>query len=216
MNNINQIITIALFDNINNLKSNSSVNNNSNNELFSSILSNSLNNSSFSGKCNCSNSNYNSLQTLITSINGNKLNYSETTDKINNIDSPKTETNNSKMDSAVELLKQQLGKDYVWGATGPDLFDCSGLVQYIYKTELGKNIPRTSYEQSKYGEAVNREDLQVGDLVFFDTMNKGKVSHVGMYTGNNEFIHASNAKDGVKKSTLTGYYDAKYMGARRP
>ena len=69
---------------------------------------------------------------------------------------------------------------------------------------------------SKVGKAVSREDLQVGDLVFFDTMNKGRVSHVGIYIGNNEFIHAANSKKGVIKSTLTGYYDKKFVNARRP
>ncbi|MDO7205750.1 NlpC/P60 family protein [Paraclostridium bifermentans] len=51
-------------------------------------------------------------------------------------------------------------------------------------------MPRTSYEQSKFGKAVDKKDLQVGDLVFFDTMGKSRVSHVGMYVGNNEFVHA--------------------------
>ncbi|MGL5316134.1 MAG: C40 family peptidase [Peptostreptococcaceae bacterium] len=218
MNNINQLITVKLLTSINNLNSNVDLNNSSNNDLFSKILSNSLNNSSlFSSKCNCRSSNYNSLETIISSVNINKLNNSSIKNNLADIDFSTSDNNiTSKMDAAIGLLEQQLGKEYVWGATGPDSFDCSGLVQYIYKTSLGKNIPRTSYEQSKYGESVNREDLQVGDLVFFDTMNKGRVSHVGMYIGNNEFIHASNAKDGVKKSTLTGYYDNKYMGARRP
>ena len=116
----------------------------------------------------------------------------------------------------LKLLKEQVGKPYVWGANGPDSFDCSGLVRYIYKNALGKDIPRVSEDQSKVGQAVSREDLQPGDLVFFDTMDKGKVSHVGMYIGNNEFIHAANSKKGVIKSTLTGYYDKKFINARRP
>ena len=126
------------------------------------------------------------------------------------------ESTDTNMDKAINLLKQQLGKPYVWGNEGPDSFDCSGLVQYIYKNALGKNLPRVSYEQCKVGKAVSREDLQVGDLVFFDTMNKGRVSHVGIYIGNNEFIHAANSKKGVIKSTLTGYYDKKFINARRP
>ena len=85
-----------------------------------------------------------------------------------------------------------------------------------YKNALGKDIPRVSEDQSKVGQAVSRENLQPGDLVFFDTMDKGKVSRVGMYIGNNEFIHAANSKKGVIKSTLTGYYDKKFINARRP
>ena len=120
------------------------------------------------------------------------------------------------MDKAVSLIESKVGNKYVWGATGPDSFDCSGLVQYVYKNALGKNIPRTSYEQSKVGEPISRENLQVGDLLFFDTMGKGRVSHVGMYVGNNEFVHASNEKSGIKKSKLTGYYEKHYKCARRP
>ena len=87
------------------------------------------------------------------------------------------------MDKAIKLLKEQVGKPQVWGATGPDSFDCSGLVRYVYKNALGKDIPRVSEDQSKVGQAVSRENLQPGDLVFFDTMDKGKVSHVGMIIG---------------------------------
>ena len=70
------------------------------------------------------------------------------------------------MDKAIKLLKEQVGKPYVWGANGPDSFDCSGLVRYIYKNALGKDIPRVSEDQSKVGQAVSREDLQPGDLRF--------------------------------------------------
>lgn len=121
------------------------------------------------------------------------------------------------VNKAIALLEKQVGKPYVWGANGPESFDCSGLVRYIYKTSMGKDIPRVSYDQSKFGQEVDKKDLQPGDLVFFDTMNKGRVSHVGMYVGNDEFIHASNPKDGVVKSKLSSsYYEKTYKGARRP
>lgn len=168
-----------------------------------------------------------SLATLLGNINSNRINVNiNSTNTMGNIsisveDSGQTEslsnsTSETKMDKAIELLKEQVGKKYVWGANGPDTFDCSGLTKYIYKKALGKDIPRVSYEQSEYGKAIDKDDLQVGDLVFFDTMNKGRVSHVGMYIGNNQFIHASNPTDGVKISTLSGYYEKTYMGARRP
>ena len=127
-----------------------------------------------------------------------------------------TPKSSEKMENAINLLEEQVGKPYVWGATGPEAFDCSGLVRYVYKTALGKEIPRVSYDQSKFGQEVDKKDLQVGDLIFFDTMKKGRVSHVGMYIGNNEFIHASSPKNGVKKSKLSGYYEEAYRGARRP
>lgn len=63
------------------------------------------------------------------------------------------------MDKAVELIESKVGNRYVWGATGPNSFDCSGLVQYVYKNALGKDIPRTSYEQSKFGKAVDKKRL---------------------------------------------------------
>ena len=117
---------------------------------------------------------------------------------------------------AIEIAKSYVGGKYVWGATGPNAFDCSGFTQYIYKHAYGKTIPRVSYEQAKFGQKVNKEDLQPGDLIFFDTMNKGRVSHVGIYIGNNKFIHAANSRAGIIESELSGYYSKKYLGARRP
>ena len=127
-----------------------------------------------------------------------------------------TEYTNHNMDKAINLLKQQVGKPYVWGAEGPDSFDCSGLTQYIYKHALGKDIPRVAADQSKFGQPVSKDNLQPGDLLFFDTMHKGKVTHVGMYIGNGEFIHAANSKKGVIKSSLKGHYDKLFVNARRP
>ncbi|MEG2786928.1 MAG: C40 family peptidase [Romboutsia sp.] len=196
--------------------------------------------------CNCHHSNQSGLETLntlLSSINNNRISTNEITEKLskNNINENTNKVNTSnnnvkvvipnnnvetakidkisttnKMDDAVNLIKSKVGNEYVWGATGPQTFDCSGLVQYVYKNALGKNIPRTSYEQSKFGQSVDKQNLQVGDLVFFDTMGKGRVSHVGMYVGNNEFVHAANENDGIKKSKLTGYYSTHYKGARRP
>lgn len=77
------------------------------------------------------------------------------------------------MDKAIKLLKEQVGKPYVWGANGPDSFDCSGLVRYVYKNALGKDIPRVSEDQSKVGQAVSR-NLQPGDLVFLILWTKVK------------------------------------------
>ena len=125
-------------------------------------------------------------------------------------------TVDTRVKNAIDLAYDQLGKDYVWGANGPDSFDCSGLTKYIYKKAFGIDLPRVSYEQAKFGKAVDKEDLQPGDLIFFDTMNKDRVSHVGIYVGNNEFIHAANSNKGVIKSSLSGYYEDRYINARRP
>lgn len=242
---VNQIVTIKLLNAISQANSNNKTNSSSQPNMFDFILQNTLGGlGSSGGNWACNNSSQGGLETLDTllstvnsnrvntykNINNDKNNNTNTitnntvkeanntvangvnnTSNINNVNS-----SNNKMDDAVRLIESKVGNRYVWGATGPDTFDCSGLVQYVYKNALGKDIPRTSYEQSKFGQAVDKKDLQVGDLVFFDTMGKGRVSHVGMYVGNNEFVHAANSKDGIKKSKLTGYYETHYKGARRP
>ncbi|SHH14087.1 NlpC/P60 family protein [Clostridium grantii] len=104
-----------------------------------------------------------------------------------------------------------LGRDYVWGATGPNYFDCSGLTQYVYK-HFGINIPRVSRDQARAGTYVAKTDLQAGDLVFFAYSN-GVVHHVGIYIGNDSFIHAPQTGDVVKISLLSSRSD--YYTARR-
>ena len=90
--------------------------------------------------------------------------------------------------------KELLGKRYVWGATGPHSYDCSGFTQKIYD-DLGIKIPRISRHQATVGEYVSFSDLQKGDMVFFETNKKrpGRVTHVGIYLGNGDFIHASSS-----------------------
>ena len=121
------------------------------------------------------------------------------------------EGGNSKL---VDLAKSKLGCKYVWGATGPNTFDCSGLMLWCHK-QLGISIPRTSLAQSKSGKAVSKSDLQVGDLVFFKTTS-APVGHVGMYIGNGQFIHAPNKNKPVKVDSLSSsYYSSRYVNARR-
>ena len=114
----------------------------------------------------------------------------------------------------VELAKSKLGCKYVWGATGPNQFDCSGLTSWCYK-QLGISIPRTSLAQSKSGKAVSKSDLQPGDLLFWKTTS-APVGHVGMYVGNGQFIHAPNKRKPVKYDSLSSsYYSSRYVCARR-
>ena len=114
----------------------------------------------------------------------------------------------------VEEAKKHLGKKYVWGATGPNTFDCSGLTQYCHK-KLGISIPRTSLEQSRSGKLIAKSNLQVGDLIFWKTTS-APVGHVGMYIGNNQFIHAPNSRSVVKIDSLSNsYYSSRYVNARR-
>ena len=114
----------------------------------------------------------------------------------------------------VEEAKKHLGKKYVWGATGPNTFDCSGLMLWCHK-QLGISIPRTSLEQSKSGKLVSKSELQVGDLIFWKTTS-APVGHVGMYVGNGQFIHAPNSRSVVKIDSLSNsYYSSRYVNARR-
>lgn len=135
-------------------------------------------------------------------------------------DSSQNNNNNSSSyrSAVVNLAYSLLGKPYVWGGNGPNSFDCSGFTSYVYKHAEGKTIPRVSYLQAKVGTAVSRGNYLPGDLLYFATVEKGKTSHVGIYVGNNTFIHASGSAsnpDKVKLSTLSGYYLNALLGARR-
>ena len=108
--------------------------------------------------------------------------------------------------------KTLLGKKYVWGATGPYTYDCSGFTQKVYR-DAGINIPRVSRDQAKVGEYVNYQNLRKGDMVFFDTHKKrtGSVSHVGIYLGNGNFIHASS---GAKKVVIFNFNEKEFYKKR--
>lgn len=112
-----------------------------------------------------------------------------------------------------DYAMQYLGCDYVYGGNGPYSFDCSGFVKYIYE-QFGYSINRTATDQYENGYWVSMDDLQPGDLVFFSAGDY--MGHVGMYIGNNEFIHAANASKGVCITDLDEYwYAVRYAGARR-
>ncbi len=119
----------------------------------------------------------------------------------------------------IELdAKRFLGVPYVWGATGPNKFDCSGFTQWVYR-DSGINIPRISRDQARVGQFVQYEDLQRGDMVFFDTKKKrqGKVTHVGIYLGHGDFIHASSAGKSVVIYNFNQkpYYKDRFLWGRR-
>jgi len=119
----------------------------------------------------------------------------------------------------IELnAKELLGVRYVWGATGPNKFDCSGFTQKVYRL-AGINLPRVSREQAKVGKYVPYEKLRRGDMVFFATNKKHskRVTHVGIYLKNGKFIHASS---GSKKVVITDfekkhYYKTHFLWGRR-
>ena len=121
-----------------------------------------------------------------------------------------TSSSSSKVTGAdiVAYAKKFLGCKYVYGATGPTTFDCSGFTQYVYK-HFGYTLSRTSTDQRKNGKKVKKSDLQPGDIVCFS-------GHVGIYIGGNQFIHAANSKKGIIITSLSdSYYVKNYITARR-
>ena len=124
---------------------------------------------------------------------------------------------NYKKDSIVQSAKTHLGEKYVWGGTKPNAFDCSGYMKYLYEKE-GIEIPRTAYQQSKVGQYVERDELEKGDLLFFLTDKKRNIpiTHVGLYLGNDKFIHAASKKKGIIISSLSkSKYNKIYVKAKR-
>lgn len=120
----------------------------------------------------------------------------------------------SKSDSIIETATSLKGIKYRYGGTTTSGFDCSGYVNYVFNQHDIK-LPRTSSGMYDSGTAVNKSDLETGDLVFFNTSGKG-VSHVGIYIGNGEFAHASTSK-GVRVDKVDDpyYWGKRYVGAKR-
>jgi cell wall-associated NlpC family hydrolase len=115
----------------------------------------------------------------------------------------------SKYGGVVGIAMQYLGTPYVYGGASPGGFDCSGLVMYVFN-QIGVSLPHNAAAQYGYGMPVSRDQLQAGDLVFFNGLG-----HVGIYIGGGQFIHAPHTGDVVKISSLTGWYSSTYVGARR-
>lgn len=103
-------------------------------------------------------------------------------------------------DGVVEQAARQVGAPYVYGATGPDAFDCSGYVQHVFR-QLGRELPRTSSAQYAASEPVARDDKQPGDLIAMRN-SSGRITHVGIYAGDNAWWVASSSRDAVIRQTL--------------
>jgi peptidoglycan DL-endopeptidase CwlO len=116
----------------------------------------------------------------------------------------------SQYTGVVGIAMQYLGTPYVWGGSSPGGFDCSGLVMFVY-SQVGVSLPHNAAAQFNYGVPVSRDQLEPGDLVFFDGLG-----HVGIYIGGGQFVHAPHTGDVVKISSLyESWYAATFVGARR-
>ena len=118
--------------------------------------------------------------------------------------------------SMVDYAMRYLGYPYVWATHGPSSFDCSGFTYWVVLNVLGRDIGAGTWTQWGTGSPIQYGNLQPGDLVFFQNTYTVGLSHVGMYIGNDQFIHAENENTGVRISSLTStYYSTRYLGARR-
>ncbi|WP_326833426.1 C40 family peptidase [Cutibacterium porci] len=124
------------------------------------------------------------------------------------IPSPSSQGGSSRAQSALSFALAQVGKSYVWGGTGPNGYDCSGLMMVAWG-KAGVSLPRTAAAQYAAGTPVSVSDLQPGDLVFFYP----GITHVGMYIGGGKYVHASNPRTGIKISVLSQH--GAFQGARR-
>ena len=127
-----------------------------------------------------------------------------------------SEYSNPTVDRDAVMIKiiELINTPYLWGGTTTNGIDCSAFVQRVMKYALNIDLPRTSIMQSTVGDDVTRENLQFGDLVFFNTLGR-RISHVGIYLGEGVFAHSSS-NGGVKTNSLDeDYYYSRYVTARR-
>lgn len=123
-----------------------------------------------------------------------------------------TATAQDVIDKAVDLL----GIPYRFGGTTPESgFDCSGFVRHVFRTGFGLILPRSALEQSKAGQVIPFTELKPGDLVFFNTMRRA-FSHVGIYLGNDQFVHAPRTGERIRIDNMSdNYWMQRFNGARR-
>ena len=115
-----------------------------------------------------------------------------------------SQSKTEKRNAVVQLAKEQVGKSYVYGATGPSAFDCSGLAKYVYKKAAKKTLPRTTYGQVTKGKKVSLSHLKKGDLLFWGSASAPY--HVGIYVGDGQYVHAATPSQGVRKQAISAYF----------
>ena len=140
------------------------------------------------------------------------------TPPIANREEPKSNAEPMGRADADELISNAMGfigVAYRFGGTSPTGFDCSGFMQYVFRKAFAVNLPRTSASQASVGSYVSRSELRPGDMVFFRT-HGSRISHVGMYIGNDRFIHAPRTGKRIEITSLSGkYWNSRYATARR-
>lgn len=129
-----------------------------------------------------------------------------------------TKVNATSSDAIGNMLLQSvslMGIAYKWGGNTPDTgMDCSGFVKYVFKKSLGINLPRTAAEMAKVGKKVSPDDLEPGDLMFFNT-RRGSNTHIGIYLGNNKFIQSPRTGETIKITEFDGWWRQHFNGAKR-
>lgn len=151
----------------------------------------------------------------VTSRSSNSLQQEQTSNTEKKQTETTTTSSSSSGEAVVAYAKKFVGYPYVYGKNGPNSFDCSGFVQYVYE-HFGYSLSRSSKTQANDGRAVSKSDLQPGDVLIFRNTANTAIGHVGIYIGNNQFVHASNSRTGVIISSLsTSAYQKRYVGARR-
>ena len=193
----------------------SSSSNNSESSSDSETVNNSsnsnANNSGSSSNSQTSNNNVNSSNESVQVEKPSKKPSQDSTESYN-----PPSSNTSVTQAVINLAYSKMGSPYVWGAEGPNSFDCSGFTSYVYRNAAGISIPRTSGAQSGYGQTVSKSNLQAGDLVFFSTNGTGNVSHVGIYVGGGNMIHCPKPGDSVKITNInSSYYTSAFVTAKR-
>ena len=153
-------------------------------------------------------SHYNNRELNVEKSNSKKVSQTE-----KNISSTKVGVR----DQIIAFAQRKLGSPYVWGATGPNSFDCSGFVGYVFKNAANVNLPRVSSSQATFRPRISSMNMKKGDLLFFETTGKGRISHVGIYMGNGQFIHASSGSKRVTVSSLdSNFYSKTFRWAINP
>ena len=126
----------------------------------------------------------------------------------------KSSRGESSADAILRRAASVLGTPYSYGSTGNGSFDCSGFTSYAFKA-VGIDLPHSSGGQASLGSRIDRDSLQKGDLVFFQNSGETRIGHVGIYIGDNNFVHASTSKGVTVTSLDDSYYKERFVSARR-